>query len=146
MLRSNTFHRNNNPNSNYPKSSKGQKGLLKPIWDNRKEHEGSGVIVIQCDPNALLERLDLLLASKQAGHTGVGNALVSICDELKGQGVLDSRSYENLISIIMIAAKHGFYKKRYACRGSGIFDTITKLLMKILRVAPLNNWHLPPSM
>ena len=102
MLKTNTLYRDNNPNSNDPKSSKGRKWnrLLKPIWDNREEHEGSGVVVIPCDPNALLERLDLLLASKQAGHTGVGNELVSICDELKRQGVLDSRSYKTLISII----------------------------------------------
>ena len=50
----------------------------------------------------LLERLDLLLESKKAGHTGVGNELVSICDELKRQGVLDSRSYKKIISNIKI--------------------------------------------
>ena len=61
--------------------------ILKTIWDNRKEYEGSGVIVIPNDPNTLLERLDLLLASQEAGNTGVGNELVSICDELKRQGV-----------------------------------------------------------
>ena len=66
---------------------------LKKKWDNRKEYEGSGVVVIPSDPNALLERLELLLASTEAGHTGVGNELVSICDELKKQGVLDSKSY-----------------------------------------------------
>ena len=32
-----------------------------------------GIVVIPCDPNALLERLDLLLSSKKAGHMGVGN-------------------------------------------------------------------------
>ena len=52
------------------------------------------------DPNALLERLDLLLASQEAGHTGVGNELVSICDELKRQGVLDAGTYKKLNSII----------------------------------------------
>ena len=83
MLKTNTLHRDNNPDSNYPKSSKGQKWkrILKTIWDNREEYEGSGVVVIPSDPNALLERLDLLLASQEAGHTGVGNELVSICDE-----------------------------------------------------------------
>ena len=52
------------------------------------------------DPNALLERLDLLLASQKAGHTGVGNELVSICYELKRQGVLDTEAYKKLNSII----------------------------------------------
>ena len=61
---------------------------------------GKGVVVIPSDPNALLERLDLLLASKEAGNTGVRNELVSICDELKKQGVFDTRSYKKLNSII----------------------------------------------
>ena len=55
----------------------------------KKKYEGKGVIVIPSDPNTLLERLDLLLASQKAGHTGVVNELVSICDKLKRQGVLD---------------------------------------------------------
>ena len=68
-----------------------------------------GVLVIPCDSNALIERLDLLLASKEAGHTDVGNQLVSICDEIKRQGVLDSNSYKNLISTIkMIVSRHRF--------------------------------------
>ena len=61
---------------------------------------GKGVVVMSSDPNALLERLDLLLASQKAGYTNVRNELVSICDELKRQGVLDTRSYKNLNSII----------------------------------------------
>ena len=61
--------------------------------------EGTGII-ISSDPNALLERLDLLLASQEAGHTGVRNELVSICDELKRQGVINANEYKNLNSII----------------------------------------------
>ena len=57
--------------------------ILSHIWKNRRKYEGKAVVVIPSDPNALLERLDLLFASKEAGHTGVGNELVSICDELK---------------------------------------------------------------
>ena len=80
MLKTNTLHRDNNPGSNHPKSRKGQKWkrILKTIWDNRREYEGSGVVVIPSNPNALLERLDLLLASQEAGHTGVRNELVSM--------------------------------------------------------------------
>ena len=104
ILKTNTLHRDNIPDSNYPKSSKGQKWkrLLKTISDNRREYEGKGVVVIPSDPNALLERLELLLTSQEAGHTGVGNELVCICDELKRQGVLDPKSYKKLISIIKI--------------------------------------------
>ena len=45
----------------------------------------------------------------------------------------------------MINTKHGF-KKRYRYGGSGIFDTITNLLTRILRVAPLNKLRIPLSM
>ena len=102
MIKTNTLHRDNDPNSLYPKSSKSYKwnNILKDIWANRKEYEGSGVIVIPSDPNALLGRLDLLLSSQAAGHTGVGNELVNICDELKRQGVLDTKAYKKLNSII----------------------------------------------
>ena len=94
MLKTNALHRDKNPESIYPKGSRGEKWIkiLNPIWYSRLQYEGKGVVVIPSDPNALLERLDLLLASKKAGHTGVGNELVSVCDELKRQGVLDSRS------------------------------------------------------
>ena len=88
--------------ASYPKSSRSNKwnNILKNIWENRKDYEGSGVIVIPSGPNTLLERLDLLLASQEAGHTGVGYELISICDELKRQGVLDTKTYKKLNSII----------------------------------------------
>ena len=99
MIKTNALHRNSDPLNPYPRTNKSMKwsNILSPIWNNRKEYkkkygikpEGKGVVVIPSDPNALLERLDLLLASQEAGHTGVGNELVSICDELKRQGVLD---------------------------------------------------------
>ena len=87
MIKTNALHRDNNPDDNYPKSSKGDKwnNILSKFWKDIKK--GSGVIVIPSNPNTLLERLDLLLASQEAGHTGVRNELVSICDELKRQGV-----------------------------------------------------------
>ena len=74
--------------------------LVKKMRKIKREYEGSGVVVIPSDPNALLERLDLLLASQEAGHTGVRNELVSICDELKRQGVLDTKAYKRLNHII----------------------------------------------
>ena len=74
--------------------------LVKKMRKIKREYEGKGVVVIPSDPNALLERLDLLLASKEAGHTGVRNELVSICDELKRQGVLDMNAYKKLNHII----------------------------------------------
>ena len=107
MIKTNALHRGNNPNNPYPKSSNSKKwlGLLSPIWNkykamSSKKFDGKGTVIMSSDPNALLERLDLLLASQKAGHTGVGNELVSICDELKRQGVLDTTTYKKLNSII----------------------------------------------
>ena len=112
MIMTNALHRDNDEDNPYPKSSGGDKWkLLGPIWHRKKGgvymfpkkkegYEGAGVVVIPSDPNALLERLDLLLASQEAGHTGVRNELVSICDELKRQGVLDTKIYKKLNSNI----------------------------------------------
>ena len=102
LIKTHVLHKGNNPNSPYPKSSKSDKwlGILSEIWKHRKEFGGKGIVIMPSDPNALLERLDLLLASQEAGHTGVGNELVSICDELKRQGVLDTKAYKKLNSII----------------------------------------------
>ena len=112
MIMTNALHRDNDEDSPYPKSSGGAKWkLLGPIWHRKKGgvymfpkkkegYQGKGVVVIPSDPNALLERLDLLLASQEAGHTGVRNELVSICDELKRQGVLDTKTYKKLNSNI----------------------------------------------
>ena len=92
MIKTKALHRGNNPKNPYPKSSNSKKwlGLLSPIWNkykaiSSKKFEGTGIVILPSDPNALLERLDLLLASQKAGHTGVRNELVSICGELKRQ-------------------------------------------------------------
>ena len=107
MVKTNALHKDYDPNNPHPRSSRSDKWyLVSQIWANReytkkKEgYEGKGVVVIPSNPNALLERLDLLLASQKAGHTGVRNELVSICDELKKQGVLDTDSYKKLNHII----------------------------------------------
>ena len=107
MVKTNALHSNYNPNNPYPRSSRGGKwNLIRDIWVNRENikknegYKGEGVVVIPSNPNALLERLELLLASQEAGHTGVRNELVSICDELKRQGVLDTKAYKKLNHLI----------------------------------------------
>ena len=114
MIMTNALHRDNDENNPHPKGNhKSHKwvNIIRPIWYRKKGgvyrfpkkkegYEGEGVVVIPSDPNALLERLDLLLASQEAGHTGVRNELVSICDELKRQGVLDMKAYKKLNHII----------------------------------------------
>ena len=64
------------------------------------EETGSGLKILPSDPNALIDRFDLLFSSKKAGHTGVRNEIVSILDELKRQGVLKTNEYKKLNSII----------------------------------------------
>ena len=110
LEKTHVLHQGNNPNNPHAKSSGGKKwnNILTFIWHTDRfpkkgefeENEGKGVVVIPSDPNALLERLDPLLASQEAGHTGVRNELVSICDELKRQGVLDMKAYKKLNHII----------------------------------------------
>ena len=108
MIKTNAIHKDNNE---YNIRAKGNyrgakwKNIVSPIWKEimknmGEEYEGEGVVVIPSDPNALLERLDLLLASQEAGHTNVRNELVSICDELKRQDVLDTKAYKKLNHLI----------------------------------------------
>ena len=127
MVKTNVLHRDDDTSNPHPKSDRGDKWkyILGPIWYEKRgfseedaiimskdknyrkklikkkyKYQGKGVVVIPSNPNALLERLDLLLASQEAGHTGVRNELVSICDELKRQGVLDTKAYKKLNHLI----------------------------------------------
>ena len=124
VILTNTAFQNNNPNQNKPKSSKSKKwgNIIKPIWEAIKEQEdetedeyeeftdegtdpqpltsGTGLKILPSDPNALIDRFDLLFSSKKAGHTGVKNEIVSILDELKRQGVINVNEYKKLNSII----------------------------------------------
>ena len=64
------------------------------------EETGSGLKILPSDPNALIDRFDLLFSSQKAGHTGVRNEIVSILDELKRQGVINVNEYKKLNSLI----------------------------------------------
>ena len=124
VILTNTAYRNNDPTQNYPKQSKVNKWkkIIKPIWEVIKEQEededeyqefeepedgdpqpktsGTGLKILPSDPNALIDRFDLLFSSKKAGHTGVRNEIVSILDELKRQRVLKTNEYKKLNSLI----------------------------------------------
>ena len=104
LIKTNAIRTNNDPKETRPKASKASKwkDIVKPIWDSRVQYEGSGVktVVIPSDPSTLVERLDLLIASKAAGNSGVRNESVSICDELLRQKVFDKKLYKNLITHI----------------------------------------------
>ena len=125
VILTNTAYQNNDPKLNKPKSSKSKKWLniISPIWGAIKEQEkteeeykefeepddpqpetsgvipGSGLF-LPSDPNALIDRFDLLFSSKKAGHTGVMNEIISILDELKRQGVIKTNEYKKLNSLI----------------------------------------------
>ena len=115
LLLTNAVYRDNNPDNNNPKSSKSPKwkNIIKPIWeqikiqkDEEEEYEepatrGTGLPkILPSDPNALIDRFDLLFSSQKAGRTGVRNEIVSILDELKRQGVLKTNEYKKLNSLI----------------------------------------------
>ena len=123
IILTNTAYQNNDPKLNKPKSSVSNKWkyIIKPIWEAIKEQKkakykefeepddpqpgtsgvipGSGLF-LPSDPNALIDRFDLLFSSKKAGHTGVRNEIISILDELKRQGVIKTNEYKKLNSLI----------------------------------------------
>ena len=115
LVQTNTIYQGNNPNQNRAKSSGGDKWnkLISPVWEHIRENKkplkrkrrqqdptGSGLKILPSDPNALIDRFDLLFSSQKAGHTGVRNEIVSILDELKRQGVINVQDYKKLNSII----------------------------------------------
>ena len=119
VILTNTAYRNNDPFQNYPKQSRGikWKNIIKPIWEKIKKKEykefvepedddpqpgtnGSGLKILPSDPNALIDRFDLLFSSQKAGHTGVRNEIVAILDKLKRQNVISVQDYKKLNRII----------------------------------------------
>ena len=78
MHLTNALRRNNDESETKPKANKSWKWkhILKPIWNERDLYTGNGlipsvpIITLLCDPIALVERLDILMASKAAGNTG----------------------------------------------------------------------------
>ena len=101
MHATNALRRNKDESEAKPKANKSWKWthILKPIWDEKDLYTGNGItpsvptIILPCDPIALVERLDILMASKATGNTGVRNELVSVCDELLRQNLIDKHKY-----------------------------------------------------
>ena len=69
-------------------------------FEHEVEIEGDGLKILPSDPNALINRFDLLFSSQKAGHTGVRNEIISILDELKRQKVINVNEYKKLNSLI----------------------------------------------
>ena len=102
MHSTNALRRNNDESESKPKANKSWKWkhVLKPILDAKDLCTRNCLtpsiptIVLPCDPVALVERLDIVMASKAAGNTGVRNELVSVCDELLRQKLIDKHKYK----------------------------------------------------
>ena len=102
MHSTNALRRNYDESETKPKAIKSWKWkhILKPIWDEKDLYIGHGLtpsiatIILPCDPIALVEWLDILMASKAAGNIGVWNELVSVCDELLRQKLIDKHKYK----------------------------------------------------
>ena len=126
LIKTNAIFKNNDPTETRAKGNyKGNKWdeIIKPIWEEIKPKpkgkggkgkggkgkggkggpypstSGTGLI-LPCNPNALIDRFNLLFSSKKAGHTGVKNEIVAILDELKRQGVIKINEYKKLNSLI----------------------------------------------
>ena len=115
-----------NSDNMHPKSNKSfkWKTMLSQIWLDIKSKKGSSirassndnkssnttyaaggnsaasVIFLPSDPDALFDRLDKLLASKDVGNTGLRNEMVAIVDELKRLGQMPEDEYKILNVII----------------------------------------------
>ena len=120
LINTNAIPQEKNPNKPRSSSSPKWTKIVSPIWKELKKRKrlktieedededddpqpstsGTGLKILPSDPNALIDRFDLLFSSKKAGHTGVRNEIVSILDELKRQGVLKTNEYKKLNSLI----------------------------------------------
>lgn len=102
-------HRRNYDPTKPIKSNKGRKytQIIKPLFIRLSKNcestesvsHGSGLPVIKQlkqkvdyvywdDPNELVDRLKLLIASRDAGNTGLDNEIISIIEELRESGII----------------------------------------------------------
>ena len=129
LINTNAIPQEKNPNKPRSSSSPKWTKIVSPIWKELKKRKrlktieeeeyeedededndpqpstskgakGKGLKFLSSDPNALIDRFDLLFSSQKAGHSGVRNEIVSILDELKRQGVIKTNEYKKLNSLI----------------------------------------------
>ena len=106
MHSTNALRRSNDESETKPKANKSWKWkhILKSILDEKDLYTGNGItpsvltIILPFDTIALVERSNILMANKAAGNTGVRNELLSVCDELLIQNLIDKYKY----NIIML--------------------------------------------
>lgn len=105
LLDTNAHRRDYDP-SKPIKSNKGLKYLrvIKPLFQVKEQSkvQGKGIglpllkkwksnidYVYWDDPNELVERLKLLIASRAAGNSGLNNEIISVIEELRENGILN---------------------------------------------------------
>lgn len=111
MLLETNVHRRDYDSQKPIRSNRGRKylNIIKPLFRLRKEsastdsqpdsHQGKGLPLLKKwiknvdyvywdDPNELIERLKLLIASQDAGNTGLNNEIISIVEELRESGII----------------------------------------------------------
>lgn len=109
MLMDTNAHRRDFDSTKPIKSNKGRKylNIIKPLFKLRKVSvstdgsvaQGSGLpsmkkwnkdvdYVYWDDPNELVERLKILIASRDAGNTGLDNEIISVLEELRESGII----------------------------------------------------------
>ena len=100
LVFTNTMKQKNNPSSTKPKSSTSKKyqKLIKPIWDSQKEIDLEQSSITGSGLNDLIERFDLLMASKKSGHSNVKDEMISILNKLLKEKVIDKKEHKILLS------------------------------------------------
>lgn len=109
LLKTNAHRRDYDPNKPI-KSNKGMKYLyiIRPLFKLTKQRSLSEEIAVSGDglpfmkkvkadvsyvywddPNELVERLKLLIASRDAGNTGLDNEIISVIEELREAGLIN---------------------------------------------------------
>lgn len=97
LLNTNAHKVNYDPNERI-KANRGTKytKIIKKLFDNT--HTGKGLMTVNLrkpnyiywdDPNELVERLKLLIASQQAGNNNQTNEIVSIIEELREANIIE---------------------------------------------------------
>jgi len=105
MLNSEAMRNRKNPKKKTANKRYKWQNIIRPMWNKyekktnqkvkRWRKAGSGFL--PSDPNSLCERVELLMASKQAGNTSFRNEIISICDEQSRQKFLPSDAYKKHI-------------------------------------------------
>lgn len=109
LIETNAHRRNSDPNKPI-NSNKGYKymNIIKPLFkfsrsvttSSESLPQGKGIKLLKSvkkdtdlvywdDPNELVERLKLLLASRDAGNTGLDNEIIAIIEELHEAGIIN---------------------------------------------------------